>query len=213
MAVSLHDHFPKYLYTERLTLELFDRSPAHFECILGAMNTPTAHARMGDYGIRTPAELDAFDATVRVRSPQYPDEKVDGDIYYLLRLRSEGASSPLMGGVLMAQREFSTEGATGKVLLPPDIGWALLEPYMGYGFATEAARELLRMITQDLGMPGVVVTHGGTNVQSGRVAEKLGCVPVGETKSLDHPGSTYKLWSTPGMHGVDQLIKNGMSFE
>jgi hypothetical protein len=64
---SMRASVPRYFHTKRLVLELFDHSiPEHYECLLGSMNSPTAHARMGDFRVRTPAEFDALNDATRL---------------------------------------------------------------------------------------------------------------------------------------------------
>jgi RimJ/RimL family protein N-acetyltransferase len=131
---------PKYLHTERLILELFNHSiPEHYECLLRLMNSPTAHARMGDFRIRTPAEFDALNGATRLTSA-YCQGMVSGfDFYYILQIGDE--NDPMISGVSIAQ-----QGAS----VPPDIRWCILEAYMGKGYATEGAREFLRYLREDL---------------------------------------------------------------
>ena len=47
-------------------------------------------------------------------------------------------------------------------------------PYWGYGYATEAARELVRHAFQDLGLGRVYADHVARNPASGRVLQKVG---------------------------------------
>lgn len=46
-----------------------------------------------------------------------------------------------MGAVGLGQRSKA---------IPPDISWALLEEYMGKGYATEAAKELIRALREEM---------------------------------------------------------------
>lgn len=183
---SLKASLPKFLHTERLVMELFDYSEAHYDCLLSAMNSPVAHKNMGDFGIRTPTEFDNLNRTARLSSSLIGRRASDTDIYYLLRPGEK--SAPLMGGVSMMQRAKST---------PPDVGWCILEEFMGYGYAAEAGRELLRMAKNFLGVDKVITWPGATNQRSCRVAEKIGFVFGGEVADKD--GGLNAVYVLPGM--------------
>ncbi|CAD6576756.1 MAG: hypothetical protein ASARMPREDX12_007997 [Alectoria sarmentosa] len=183
---SLKASLPPFLYTKRLTLELFDYSETHYDCLLAAMNSPTAHINMGDYGVRTPAQFDALNFATRL-SPSACDGRVpDTDIYYLLRKGPK--SGPLMGAVSLAQRAAST---------PPDMGWCILEPFMGQGYAAEAGEELLRLAREELGVKEIVSWPGTRNQRSIRVAQKIGFVKGGNIKTSD--GTLIVVFVLPGM--------------
>ena len=139
----------KYLYTDRLTLELFDLSDAHYRCLIDCINTPTAFADMGDFGIRTHADYDALRT-----SAQLPQLK-PADVIYVIRIGDK--SGPLAGSVTLCQR--------GKTAIP-DLGWAMLEDYMGSGYATEAAKELLRFVRDEIGIKEIVAWPNHTNAKS-----------------------------------------------
>lgn len=183
---SLKASLPPFLYTKRLTLELFDYSETHYDCLLAAMNSPTAHNSMGDYGVRTPAQFDALNFATRL-SPSTCEGRVpDTDIYYLLRMGHK--SGPLMGAVSLAQRAAST---------PPDMGWCILEPFMGQGYAAEAAEELLRLAREELGVKEIVSWPGIRNQRSIRVAQKIGFVEGGSINTSD--GTLIVVYILPGM--------------
>ena len=55
-----------------------------------------------------------------------------------------------------------------------EIGWAVLEPYRGRGYAIEAARALLRHAFEDLGLEQVWAFVDEDNAASQRIAERLG---------------------------------------
>jgi ribosomal-protein-alanine N-acetyltransferase len=55
-----------------------------------------------------------------------------------------------------------------------ELGYWLGHPYWGQGYATEAAREMLRYGFQDLGLHRIFASHFGHNPASGRVLRKLG---------------------------------------
>lgn len=185
----MKDSVPRYLRTERLVLELFDHSiPGHYECFLESMNSPTAHARMGDFGIRTPAEFDALNAATRLSCAYSQGLVPDLDFLYILRLGEK--DGPTIGGLSLAQR-----GAS----VPPDIGWCILEKYMGRGYATEAATEFLRYLREDFGLHEIIAWPGETNRESRRVAEKLGFVEAGTVEMKEDPGRVDVVYALSGM--------------
>ena len=185
MPASLKAALPVRLHTDRLTLELFDYSQAHYECLLNAMNSPTAHANMGDYGIRTTEQFDALNASTRLSPARCKSMSPDTDVYYLLRLRKD--TQPLIGGVSMTQR---------AQLMPPDLGWCILEPFMGYGYAAEAGQALRSMAEEKLGQHELIAWPGSSNTRSLRVAQKIGFVEGGIVDLSEGPSAVYIL---PGM--------------
>ena len=183
---SLRASLPPILYTNRLVLELFDYSETHYTCLLAAMNTPTAHVNMGDYGIRTPAQFDALNSATRL-SPSACEGRIpDTDVYYLLRMGDK--SGPLMGAVSLAQRAAST---------PPDMGWCILEEFMGKSYAAEAGKELLRLAREDLGVKEIMTWPGTENRRSIRVAQKIGFVEGGNIRTSD--GRQHVVYILSGM--------------
>ncbi|KAL8813503.1 MAG: hypothetical protein Q9200_000238 [Gallowayella weberi] len=140
---------------------------------------------MGDFGIRTHAEFDSLNRATRL-SPSVTGGKIpDIDIYYLLRL--EQASAPLLGAVSLTQR---------STVAPPDIGWCILEPFMGRGYATEAGKRLLKMVKECLGITNVIAWPGVKNERSKRVAEKIGLVSEREVE--DEDGGLNVVYVLPG---------------
>lgn len=55
-----------------------------------------------------------------------------------------------------------------------ELGWVIDPAHAGQGFATEAARELLRICFEDLGLRRVIAQCFADNVVSWRLMEKLG---------------------------------------
>jgi RimJ/RimL family protein N-acetyltransferase len=201
---SLHQLLSKTLETKRLSLELYDHSAEHHQCLLEGINSPASHARMGDLGLRTPEDFDAFIAKFRLRGSQFTDGVADVDCYYMMRLKSDGLPGKLIGAISLAQR------FAGSRLLPPDIGWMVCEPYMGNGYATEAAGSVLGYATEDLGFKEIVVFPSATNEPSNRVAAKIGFVDGGTVSEADRPGQVVNVLVLPGMDKLD--IKGAMSF-
>ncbi|MCJ1395353.1 hypothetical protein MMC18_008237 [Xylographa bjoerkii] len=184
---SLKAFLHRHLHTNRLVLELFDYSPAHYACLLAAMKTATVHTNMGDYGIRTTIQFDALNLSSRL-SPSVCGGRIpDIDVYYLLRLGDQ--SGPLMGAVSLCQRAEAT---------PPDIGWCLLEEYMGQGYAAEAGRELLRFVCEEMKTKEVIAWPGSGNTRSMSVARKIGFVEGGEVRVGE--GGINTVFVLPGMN-------------
>ena len=72
-----------------------------------------------------------------------------------------------------------------------NLGYALDEAYWNRGYATEAAREVLRFAFFDLKCPVVSVCRFPDNAQSARVIEKLGFVHEGTLRlSFTGPSGT-----------------------
>src|SRR6185369_2605949 len=55
-----------------------------------------------------------------------------------------------------------------------EIGWSLHPDAQGHGYATEAARELLRLGFEDLGLHRIVADADPRNTGSLRIMERLG---------------------------------------
>jgi RimJ/RimL family protein N-acetyltransferase len=77
-------------------------------------------------------------------------------------------------------------GAIGLVLRPDhgraELGYWIGKPFWGQGYATEAAREVLRYGFDVLGMHRIYATHFARNPASGRVLTKAGLRPEGVSR-------------------------------
>jgi len=56
----------------------------------------------------------------------------------------------------------------------PEIGWWLARPHWGHGFATEAARIVLRDALERVGLDRIISIARPANIASTRIMEKLG---------------------------------------
>ena len=68
----------------------------------------------------------------------------------------------------------------------PEIGWRLARHAWGRGYATEAAREVVRFAFETLGFEALVSYTTVSNTRSRRVMEKLGMTRDAEA-DFDHP--------------------------
>ena len=78
-----------------------------------------------------------------------------------------------------------------------ELGWTIIPEYQGRGYATEAARMLLRYAFDALGQSRVISLIHPDNVPSRRVAEKLGQRIEGETEVLAMPVLIYAARKAP----------------
>jgi RimJ/RimL family protein N-acetyltransferase len=62
----------------------------------------------------------------------------------------------------------------GTGLNEGEIGWTLLPQHAGHGYATEAAREMLRLAFEDYGLRRVVANLDARNDRSAALCERLG---------------------------------------
>ena len=87
--------------------------------------------------------------------------------------RGEGVNFAV---VLRERRELC--GSCGMLINSRDanaeLGYWIGVPYWGQGYATEAAREVVRYAFEQLGLHRIYAAHFGTNPASGRVLQKIG---------------------------------------
>jgi hypothetical protein len=190
---AVKDLMQRYLYTERLTLELFDEGPEHLECLLACVNNDTARLRIGDFGAHTQEDMLKFMRRAPLHGSMFAGGIADQSPTYMIREGYHDPQAPLVGAITLAQR------IVGERALPPDIGWAVVEGRMGNGFATEAAREVLQSLRQGIAKDGVSVFASTTNWHSNHVAEKLGFVGGCTVPNADRSSNDFSVWILPDM--------------
>jgi len=113
----------------------------------------------------------------------------------LLQRRLKHASMEKAGeGLGLALEERSSGRFVGEVILrwlseesrQGEIGWSLHPDAQGKGYATEAARALLRLGFEDLGLHRIIAECDPRNVASIRVMERIGM-----RREADHVESTW----------------------
>lgn len=135
-----------------------------------AGDVPVLAPLIGDFEVarnlsRVPfpySETDAHEFLARADT-----QRAEGsDFSFGIERKSDGA---FMGGCGAHRREAGWE-----------FGYWLGKPYWGQGYATEAARRLVRFAFEDLRLPVLIAGWFYDNPASGRILAKLGCVPDGE---------------------------------
>jgi len=91
---------------------------------------------------------------------------IDGDDTAIVLALTVPPSDRAVGELML--RLSSVESRQGQ------IGWTLHPDVQGHGYATEAARELLRMGFEDLGLHRVTADADPRNTASLRIMERLG---------------------------------------
>ena len=75
-----------------------------------------------------------------------------------------------------------------------EVGWTLRRRFWGRGYATEAARASLEYAFTTLDQPRVISLIAPDNVNSIRVAERLGERPEGEWEVFGPKVIVYAVW-------------------
>lgn len=87
-------------------------------------------------------------------------------------------------------------GACGLIINPRDanaeLGYWIGKPYWGRGYATEAARRVVRYAFEDLWLHRVYAAHFGRNPASGRVLEKVGMTCEGTRREHHRKWGGYE---------------------
>ena len=84
-----------------------------------------------------------------------------------------------------------------------EIGWGILAPYEGRGFATEAARAVIDLLRRDERLSSVIAHTYPSLPASIRVMEKCGMVFDGEGEEAGT--IRYRLALRPGLGGQQQI--------
>jgi len=163
--------------TERLLLtRLCD---ADFDDLHAMHTNAQVMATLG--GVRSPAE------TQRVLAALIADWDEHGFGYWLARERTSGV--------------FAGRGGLRRVVLEGrpqvEVGYAVLPQFWNQGFATEIARESIRVGFDVLGLRELVCFTLPTNQGSQRVMQKAGFHYAGETTWAAQPHVLYRL-AAPG---------------
>jgi len=179
--VSRPSTYRPYLHTPRLTLEVLDEeNPLHIEVNLNIMNDPTNIAAMGDFGIKTLQQHDILTKATTLLPQHTPSGKTpSGFCGYIVRLGEQNPTGEIIGVISLASRHAD---------IPPDIGWGFKSAHHGKGYATEAAKEVLRYLMYELEggfvnvepKIGIIAWPSPKNRGSVRVAEKIGMEYSGE---------------------------------
>ncbi len=143
------------LKTERLALSLPEQSDAPF--FLKLMTDETFIRNIGDRGVHT---LD--EAKAHIKDKLHNSYQVNGFCMYLATLKSTGEPVGVCG---LVKRD---------TLDCPDIGYAFLPQYAGFGYATEAAKAVMAHGTSTLGIKRIVGITSAENQPSIKVLEKIG---------------------------------------
>ncbi len=87
-------------------------------------------------------------------------------------------------------------GACGLTINSQDanaeLGYWIGVPYWGQGYATEAAREVVRYGFEELGLHRIYAAHFGNNPASGRVLAKIGMSYEGTRRDHHRKWGTYE---------------------
>jgi len=70
-----------------------------------------------------------------------------------------------------------------------ELGYCVMRPLWGKGFATEAARAILQFAKQELGQTKFFACHAKENVVSGKILKKLGFVYSNDSSYSKFDGS------------------------
>ena len=142
------------LETPRLLLREVVSSDAGF--LLTLLNDPAWIANIGDRGVRSAADAEAY-----IRSNIRAHHERHGYGMYAVELKSAARPIGLCG---LIRRDF---------LPGPDLGVALLPGFVGQGYASEAACEVMRHAHYTLGIARLYAIVKRGNHRSIRMLERL----------------------------------------
>jgi RimJ/RimL family protein N-acetyltransferase len=136
--------------------------------------------------------------------------------YPFSRRQAFGWLSPMRGEVRFAiEREGQLIGGAGfyrRSSGSAELGFWLGRPWWGQGFATEAARIVLRQGLKNPRLPGYSSAHFVDNKASERVLRKLGFEPVGRARiacsarGCDVDAITYWLDRRQAQHALEAVV-------
>jgi RimJ/RimL family protein N-acetyltransferase len=163
------------LETARLALSELTEDDAPF--ILALVDSPAFHENIGDRGVRD----------------------LDGALTYIAGVRESYAKNGF--GLWRAALKATDEpvglcGLVKRDSLPlPDVGYALLEPFWGKGYATEGAAAALDHGLRVLKLPVIAAITKPSNKGSIAVLEKIGmtCLGLRQLEGHDEPSTYFEI--------------------
>lgn len=161
--------------TDRLLLSQLTLEDAPF--VLELVNDPSWIRFIGDRGIRTVAQAEAY-----LRNGPIASYAAYGFGLYLVRRKVD-------------QVRLGMCGLLKRPSLPhPDIGYALLPQFTGQGYAFEAATAVLHHARQELNQSPILAIVAPDNKRSIHLLEKLG-LQFQKRTSLDEGQSELLLYT------------------
>jgi [ribosomal protein S5]-alanine N-acetyltransferase len=167
MAAARH-----VLQTPRLEMREVALGDAGF--FLRLLNEPSWLENIGDRGVRSTADAEDY-----IRSRIWPHYQAHGYGLYALQLRSIPLPIGLCG---LVKRDF---------LAAPDLGFALLPDFVGFGYAREAAQAVMTYAHGKLAIERLYAIVSRGNQRSVRLLGDLGfryqgpcLIPSGEEVEL-----------------------------
>jgi ribosomal-protein-alanine N-acetyltransferase len=121
-----------------------------------------------------------FEVAKNLSRVPHPYQESDAQ-EFLDRMVQARASGTDFNFAITRKSDGAYMGACGVHLRsgPFEFGYWLGKPFWGMGYATEAARRLVSFAFEDLKITELIAGWFHDNPASGRVLEKLGCVPDG----------------------------------
>lgn len=176
-----------FLETDRLLLRQFTEDDA--DLLFALDSDPDVMRHVGPYGL---PDSEAYRQHIRKNFlPYYA--KYEGYGFWAVIEKAGGAFIGWLTLRPALDYRFAREADFG----PEDfeLGYRLRKAAWGKGYATEAARALVRKAFTELGMTRVVAAALATNLASIRVMEKVGLEQVGQfiLPGYDPPAVKYAL--------------------
>ena len=160
------------LYADRLCLRT--PTPQDAEALYDLFADPEVMRGLG----RDP--VSAVDDVLAIIEGMRDGWRADGLGAFILETTATGAQIVGLAGLMI----FDTRGWTPSTWTKagshaqPELGWSLMRPHWGHGYATEAATAIRDWAQQRRQIDRLVSLITPDNVRSQRVAERLGAVPT-----------------------------------
>lgn len=169
------------LHTPRLTFTHFSwANPKDINIAIGVFNDPVSLLTQGDFNVHTEAALRHWVAHSQLSRATYEKAyKASGkpipldDIspptsppWFVVHLGANDPNGERIGMVTLMEAKPAI----------PHIGWIFLQAYTGKGYATEAARKVMRYWRDEFGIKVLICLTDEHNRGSWNIAQKLGLV-------------------------------------
>ena len=176
-SLGPQDGIPTILRTERLMLRLADpSSPSDcLEIISTYKDSRSGQGGHGKVALNTIADVQHKHKLNGPKAQFCTLAPPPKGMYFLIYLSSPGTAE--------AETKEAFIGIAGISFRPdmpyPDLGWALLSEFQGYGYATEAGREALHFWRHHIGVKEICAVTLEGDAKSQKCAERIGFVKAG----------------------------------